>query len=209
MRSHVRAFLKAWQFLSRSLPSLQKPQAPPSERRQAPALALRASGKFGSVVRGLQASADTVATCLQIFGARAPLVSLFVFVSAVPGARASGRFVGQKKFSSSRAEQRGEVSPLRPPHCHRTAYKSYKKNKTPSRRFSALCLCYFVSAKNKRFCACFFRSREKTTKNKNKRQTDRKTMQALQALRVLAVPQKTNPLIGTVQGKQPRFVRLL
>lgn len=115
VRSHVRAFLKAWQFLSRSLPSLQKPQAPPSERRQAPALALRASGKFGSVVRGLQASADTVATCLQIFGARTPLANLFIFVSVVSGARASGSFVGQKKFRPRVPRGGGRSPPYDPP----------------------------------------------------------------------------------------------
>lgn len=128
VRSHVRAFLKAWQFISRFLPSLQKPQAPPSERRQGPALALRASGKFGSVVRGLQASADTVATCLQIFGARAPCQFVHFCFCGVGGACVR-QLCRSKRVPSSRAERRGEVSPLRPPHCHITAHKRHRRTK--------------------------------------------------------------------------------
>ena len=97
-------------------------------------------------------TADTVATYSKSL-ARVPPDSVWFFCFFSGGGACVRQICRTKKISSSRAEQRGACPPTSP-HGHITAFKSYKK-RTTARIFCARCLCVFVSAKNKRSCACF------------------------------------------------------
>lgn len=156
VRSHVRAFLKAWQFLSRSLPSFQKPQPAPSERRQAPALALCASGQSRSAVRGLQARLTRSRLTPNLWRACPHRFSLvFLFLQWRGRVRPADLSNKKNLVLAGRAE--GGLPPYVPPWPHNSFQKLQKKNDSAHfLRALSLCLC---ECKKQALVRLFFRYR--------------------------------------------------